>query len=336
LILKSLSRGVKANAVVYIEGDALYADDIQRAIKTKLLTAMTPEGKIEVKEKIVDKTNEAVIINKTDRVVIVGNFPIRPNGSAIKDLNKLDKNALRQCVEKNLIQIIVNVDEEIYDEPEIENEFAITVEEEQVETEAGIEILEESPTKTISPEEELAQLVGESDEEEKAVADGPDGAETAEDREDGSKCVVWDFRSQETKKPRVVPQTVQKMITEEEPDVDMVDALDEVNDVEEDAEVKALNDKIENMKKQLAQKKASKKKTSKKKESKVIKTKFSKESEKDIAQALDSMGNPLSNEMTHMVDVPNGTEVSFCDQEQAQKNIEKARKQGNSINLDLD
>ena len=92
------------------------------------------------------------------------------------------------------------------------------------------------------------------------------------------------------------------------------------------------------MKKQLAAKKASKKKASKKtpkkKDSEVIKTKFNRESEDDIAQALDSMGNPLSNEMTHMIDAANGAEVSFCDQEQAQKKIDLAKKQGNDIDLD--
>ena len=339
LILKSLGRAVSAGSTVYVEGNALYADDIQRAIKVGLLTPLTEEEKVEVKEKIIDKTNEAVIINKTDRVVIVGNFPIRPNGSAIKDLNKLDMNALRKSVENGLVQVITDVDEGVFDDateeevietPPVEETKPVEVDE----LSDGIDILEDTPTE-LSPEDELAQLIKEAEGiVEDKVEPAPEPEEMSEEREDGSKCVVWDFRAQETKKPKVVPKTIQKMITEEEDDVDMVDALDEVN--EEDEEIQSITDKIEKMKKQLAQKKASKKKAPKKKDSKVIKTKFNKESEEDIAQALDSMGNPLSDDMTHMIDAANGTEISFCDQEQAQQKIDLAKKQGNSIDLDLD
>ena len=334
LILKSLGRAVSTGTTVYVEGDSLYANDIQMAIKAGLLTPSTPEEKIEVREKIINKTNEAVIVNKTDRVVIIGNFPIRPNGSAIKDLSKLDMNVLRKCIENGLIQVITDVDEEMSNDkfPTTNKVKTEKIEQaEQIELESGIEILEETDASAPqSPEDELAQLIEESD------RGGYDGEEVSEDREDGSKCVVWDFRKQENKKPKVVPKTVQKMITEEEPDVKMIDALDEANDVEEDKEIKLINDKIESMKKKLAQKKAYKKKSSKKKDNKAVKTKFTRESEENIAPSLDSRGNPLVNDMTHMVDATNGDEISFCDQEQAQKNIENAKKQGNSINLDLD
>ncbi len=332
LILKTLNRACPPGIIVHVEGDGLYADDIQRAIKSGLLTPCSPEEKIEERERIIDKTNEAVIINKTDRVVIIGNFPIRPNGSAIKDLSKIDMNALRKSVKNGLIQVITDVDEGVFDEVK----EVTPQDEKEAEIETGIEILEESTPNRIRPEDELAQLIEESDEADKAEYE--DG-EMSEPREDGSKAFVWDAGSQSMKKPKIVPKTIQKMITEEEPDVDMVDALDEVNDTEEDEEIKSISDKIESMKKKLAQKqaskkkaskkkaskkkaskkkaskkKASKKKASKKKESKVIKMKFTKESEDDVAQAMDSMGNPLSNEMTHMIDDANGTGVSFCDQ----------------------
>lgn len=349
LILKSLGRAVSSGATVYIEGNTLYEDDIQRAIKTGLLVPLTAEAKIEVREKIINKSSEVVIINKTDRVVIIGNFPIRPNGSAIKDISQLDMNAIKNSVEKGLIQVITDVDDGLFDdqasiekkiEPIIETKHIepekgvsdeVCIKKAQTKLEIGIEILEETSSKSVEPEDELSQLIKEV---EQIESEEYQGEELSEDREDGSKSIVWDFREQKTKKPKIVPKTIQKMITEEKPDVDMVDALDEVNNVE-DEEIKIISDKIENMKKKLAQKKASKK-TSKKKESKSIKTKFTKESEDDIAQSLDSMGNPLSDDMPHMIDDANGNEISFCDSEQAQKNIDNARKQGNSINLDLD
>lgn len=331
LILKSLGRAVSSGTTVFVEGNTLYADDVQRAIKSGLLVSLTPEAEIEVRENIINKSSEVVIINKTDRVVIVGNFPIRPNGSAIKEIDSLDMNAIKKCVETGLIQVITEVDNDFFDKPASKKKSTVKkVEKEKTELETGIEILEETSGE-ISMEEELRQLVEESEATEKTTK--------TEDNDKESKAVVWDFRAQETKEPETVPKTSQQLLYDEneEEDIDMVDAIDEVNEVEEeDKEIQLISDKIESMKKQLAKKKASKKKTSKKKDPAFKKPKFTRESDEDIAQPLDSMGKPLTDDMTHMIDDANGKEISFCDQEQAQKNIENAKKQGNSINLDLD
>ena len=149
-------------------------------------------------------------------------------------------------------------------------------------------------------------------------------------RKDGSKAVVWDFRAQETKAPQVVPKAAQKIIDleQDDEDVDMVDALDEVNDVKED-ETEMINNKIESIQKKLAQKK-----TSKKKDIKVIKQKFSEDG--NVVQSLDSMGNPLKEDMSHMVDGGKDIDVSFVDQEQAQINIDEAKKRGSGFNRDID
>lgn len=331
LILKSLGRAVRAGATVHIEGDVLYADDVQRAIKSEFLENENPEEQIKIQQEIIDKTKEVVLINKTDRVVIVGNIPIRPNGSIIRDVTKLDMNAVQSAMDKDLIQVIVDVGEELFEETGSQQEYSKTPPA-KTELETGIDILEDSPS---SGAEELAAIIAEADAEEAGV-------------EEEVRAGVWDAKQQKMVKPQVVPKTGQKLLydEEEEEDVDMVDALDEVNEVDEDEEIRLINEKIERMKKTLAKKKSAKKKsakkkstkkkTAKKKDSKVIKTKFSKESEEDIVQAMDSMGNPLKNDMTHMVDDVTTGEISFCDQEHAQKSIDEAKKRDSGINIDLD
>lgn len=319
LILKSIGRPVAAGATVHVEGHALYADDIQRALKTGLLTPSNPEEQIKLQKEIINKTTEAVLINKSDRVVIIGGVSIRPNGSTIRDINELDINAVKQCIEKGLIQVIVDVDKDLFangikDKPSVAPK-------KQIELEEGIDILEENTDHT------------------KELVDFIDDIEQKEDKEEVSKAVVWDFRAQESKEAKVVPKTGQKLLYDEnddKDDVNMIDALDNANDVneDEDEEIKLINEKIENMKKLLAKKKSSKNKTSKKKETSSIKTKF--KTEGDVAQPLDSMGNLLKNDTTHMVEGFGSDEVSFVDQEQAQKSIDEAKKRDSGINIDLD
>lgn len=345
LILKSIGRPVSAGTTVYIEGNNLYAGDVQGAIKSGLLQPLRPEEAKEIKEQIIDRTAEAVIVNRTERVVLIDGVPIRPNGSAIRDLTKLDIGAIRQAVERGLIQIITDVDEGIFDDDAPEK---TTVTEEKT----GIDILEDSTdNQHLSPKQKLAKLI--QDIESPEVEDNPDDEEV-------SKAVVWDFRAQETKAPEVVPQAGQKLLYDEneESDIEMADAIDEAKsdikmiddaNVEEketsdDDEIQDITKKIANMQKKLAQKRASKKKnskkkTAKKKDSKPITLKTIKEPESDIAVPIDSMGNPLDDNNTHLIDEFNASEVSFVDKEQAAaKKMADAQKKGfgTTISLDLD
>ena len=154
LILKSIGRPVAAGATVHVEGHALYADDIQRALKTGLLTPSNPEEQIKIKEEIINKTTEVVLINKSDRVVIIGGVSIRPNGSTIRDINELDINAVKQCIEKGLIQVIVDVDEDLFTNgikeksKKTNKDKSSVAPKEQIELEKGIDILEENTDHT--------------------------------------------------------------------------------------------------------------------------------------------------------------------------------------------
>jgi len=346
LILKSIGRPMSAGTTVYVEGQKLYADDIQRAIKSGLLTPSNPEEKIKIKEQIINKTSEVVIINKTDRVVIIGNIPIRPNGSAIKDISQLDMNAIKKSIEKGLIQVIYDIDEELFEddvvkencktsEPtteskkDVEESTIDTTPSEEEEFEKDIEILEDPP----SLNDKSLDLANEWDE----IKESEEEEENGE-KEPESKAIVWNLRTQKPEKPKVVPKTGQKIVDLEQDydnDVDIIDALDQVNDIKEDDEVNLISNKIENIQKKIAQNKTSKK-SSKKKDTKVIKLKINEETETNIVQSLDSMGNPLKEDMTHMVNGFDNNEVSFVDQEQAQKNIDEAKKRDLSINIDLD
>ena len=324
LILKPIGRPVSAGASVYIEGASLYSDDVKRAIKSGLLLPDGPEETKKVKQNIMTKTTEAVIINKTDRVVIVGNCPIRPNGSIMKEISQLDMNSIRKSVENGLIQVITDVDEELFvnddgiisNSSQEENEII----EENNELEDGIDILEDSNKndtddviEEMSAEEELAKII--------------------EEAEDKTNAFVWDFRAQEKKKPQIVPKSGQKIIDfdkDNKDEIDMIDALDEVNE-EDNEDVDMISNKINNIKK-----KVSSKKESKKKDSKAVKPKIIKDADGPVVQALDSMGRPLTDDMSHMVGDFDSEEISFADKEQAQKRIEEARKRDSGINIDLD
>lgn len=331
LILKTLGRPVKSGTVVYVEGSNLYADDIKNALKSGLLINDGPDIKNEVKEDIMNKSADAVIINKTERVVIVGDIPIRPNGSAIRKIDTLDMGVLRKSIEAGLIQVITDVDEGLFedtDTSDIDKTIKkMDVDDEKIEEniEDSIYILEETSTPeqsevTLSPEEELAKIIED--------AESKDNQEQTEE----PNSFVWDFRTQEKKKPQIVPKPGQKIIDldKDEEDVEMVDALDEVNEIEED-KVDLITDKIDSIKK-----KVSKAKTTKKKDQSPVKLKINTEAEESVAPALDSMGRELENDMTHMVEGFDSEEISFADKEQAQKSIDMARKRDTGINIDLD
>ena len=325
LILKSIGRPVTAGTTVYVEGNNLYADDIKRAIKSGLL--ITDESGIEdeVKKDIMNKTSEVVIINKTDRVVIIGNIPIRPNSSAIREIDSLDMGVIRKSIETGLIQVITDVDNDLFAEKETKK--IVTNEVEKIKLEDGIDILEEKCASSekddsnLSPEKELAKII-------------EDAESKNDNEEDETHSFVWDFRTQEKKKPQVVPKPGQKIIdlNEDEEDVEMIDVLDKANDAENsETTVELISNKIEDIKKKISQKKSSKKK-----DIPSVKLKITTELEESDVLPLDSMGRPLKDDMSHMIDGFDKEEISFADQEQSQISMDKAKKNDSSINIDLD
>ena len=54
LILKTLGRAISAGTNVHIDGNDLYADDIQRAIKSEFLVNEDPDEQIQVREEIIE------------------------------------------------------------------------------------------------------------------------------------------------------------------------------------------------------------------------------------------------------------------------------------------
>jgi hypothetical protein len=309
LILKTLGRAVSAKSSVYVEGNDLYADDIQRAIKSKFLIPADPRQEIEVKENIINKTSEVIIINKTDRVVIVGNIPIRPNGSTIKDITEIDMNSIKQAIARNQIQVIVDVDEELFQEN--------------------------------SPIKKSVKIADKAKNIKIEKNDTEDGESEDKIVEDEVNSVVWDFRRQKIVDPEIVPKTNQIINAEPEKkdeDVDMIDALDEVNDIEANSTQNNkdnISKKIETIQKKVTKKTSKKKKvtkasTSKKKELNDTKEK----STEDIVPALDSMGRILKNDMNHMISEEKN-DISFVDKEQAKKKIDNTNKKKSGI-LDLD
>jgi len=335
LILKSIGRPVSSGAILYIEGHSLYADDIQRAIKSGLIESVNKEDKIEIQENIIDKTTEVVVINKTDRTVIVGNVSIRPNGSTIKDIADINLNAIKQAVKRGLIQVIRDVDEDMFEDVSPTEEIVEKVTDVS-EIEQGIDILEEK-----FPTDELADFIKEIE------------SEKIEEIEE-VKSVVWDAKQQKMVKPQTAPKTGQQLLydeeegdidtidTEETEEISMIDDLDAINEIDEVKDSKAdisdkIDDKIDNIKKKIKTKNKKKaKKASKKKVIGTIKPKTTEVLDSDIAVAMDSMGRPLKNDMSHMIEIGEPDEVSFADAEQAQEKIDIAKNRDSKINIDLD
>lgn len=207
LMLKSIGRPVVAGTTVHIDDHKLYASDTQRAIKAGLLVPTNPSEEKELKKEVLNKTAEAVIINKSDRVVIIGDISIRPKGSTIKEISKLDLNAIQNCLEKNLIQVIIDIDQELFLSKTNIKQDNFKIDDILVDSDSNLtseDILQnlddrfktKDDNSTLSPEEELSQLLGDS---EKKTSSG-----------------VWDFRTQTIKEAEVVPKSGQKMVDLEE------------------------------------------------------------------------------------------------------------------------
>ncbi len=298
-VLSSLQKALWAKMQISITGNDLYSSDIKAAVKRGILVPFI-EGEYDEME---DIHSEVVIINRTDRSLVLDDIVIKPGKSAIVSRDKAESGIIQGAESDGLISIIT-----------------------------------ESAVLGNKPEKKAKTKKKESKKKE-AV----EYVEPIEDHIEEQKPVakVWDFQKGETEDAVLVNKVsdIVEVETEEAEDVDMVD--DKKKSIKKKVTKKKVAKK-KAAKKKFTKKKASAKKSAKKK-GKSSKSKKVKEIKpvgeikepSDVVFPLDSRGNPLgekpSDVLESLIDEHTPDDISFADEEQKQE-----RKQKREISDDWD
>jgi len=281
-VLNTLQVPLRAGSTISIYGNDLYAPDVKIAIKRGVLV---PVGAEYDKEKA-KLSNNAMVVNRTDRVLVLGEIILRPWASLLINKNTVMDAVMQSAEENGFIHIIS--DEKSFESKKFKKET-----------------LKKKATKKTAKKKTAKKKVTKKKEE--VIPGG--------ERE--VKAKVWNFRDQESEEASVVPKTLEP-IHVDEPEVEDIDFIDEPLEVQEVASKKKAKKKASSKKKV---KKASKKKASKTTIKKGKATK--KKKVKALAVELDSKGRPIENAenaLDHLIDSLTGPEdVSFVDDEQAKE-----------------
>ena len=293
-VLSTLKKPLSAGMTVSITEKDMYALDVKSVVKKGILIPL--DNKYDKNKEAV--STEAMITNRTDKVLVLGQIVLRPWASLPISKKLIDSISIRAAVENEYIQIISDEDY-FYDD-----------------------------------EEEEIEEIEEIEEEEEEIVDKK--LPIGEDRK--VEPVIWDFKQKKTKKAEIIPKTPDIISVDEEKEEEHIEFIDEENPKKiakkKASKKKASKKKVS--KKKIAKKRVSKnskkKENSKKNKNKKKITKLEPVGEKklektimDAAIELDSRGNPLSKAsdvLQHMIDeIDSGKEVIFTDEEQAQERI---------------
>ena len=295
-VLNTLDRALSKGMTVSISGNKLYATDIKMAIAAGILV---PVGD-EYGEDKIGVSHDVVLVNKTSRVMVLGETVLNPNGSLLVSKDALGDTAIKAAIKNGLIGVISK------DAPKKKKATKKAVKK---------KITKKKVVKKVVEEEVF-------DEDEEQFVHGS---------ERQVKAKVWNFREQESEEAQIVPQTPD-MISVDEEEVEDIDFVDEPLEAQK---VKAKKKKVTKKAKKKAVKKAKKKKAVKKtikKKGKATKKRKVKalepvgdkripKTQMDAAIELDSRGRPLgkaSDTLNHLIDSIDTSEVAFVDDEQAQ------------------
>ena len=297
IVLQTLNQAFRANQKLAISETDLYAPDIKKAIKLKLLVPIDnklPEN--------FDKSTRAIISNKTDTVLILGKLRLNPKGKIFVNKSVIFSEMIEKAEANGYIEIIS--DEKVKEE--------ITTDEKK-------EIKEKQISELTENKDEVEAKVWnpKQQELEKAVAVPKTTADTSiiEETDKGEVVFIDEEKEEknnedETIQPRKIvikKKTTKKKITK-----------------------KNSKNKITRKKKGII---VTKKKINKIEPVGEIKQKAS---TMEAIIELDSRGHPIkktSDMLQHLIDeVDSGNEVGFADKEQS---IERAKNRGIDIDLDL-
>ena len=291
-VLTTLQRVLAAGQTVSICGNDLYAADVKAAIENGSL--------IPVGEKYIAKegSDTAILMNKTGKLLILGDISLRPGGGIPVNKEKIASSMPIQGAKRDGLVEIVSDD--------------------------GFEEPSPKPKKSAKKKkvEENVQIVEIKEETEEEPKMGGDKDVTP---------TVWDFKTKKLKEAEVVPKTPNPFINIDEEETKAEDA-EFIDDKSKTTKKKKKRKTKKKVKKKKAVKKTIKKKgkTSKKKKVKTIEPVGEVKPEKteaDVAIELDSRGNPVdkpSDTLQHLIDsLGEPEDVEFVDKEQAQERLRK-------------
>jgi len=298
-VLNTLDRALSKGMTVSISGNDLYASDIKMAINRGFLVSVGEE----YGEDQLAMSHDVVIVNKTDKVIVLGETVLNPKGSLLVSKDILKNVAIRSAEKNGLIEIISkDVPKKIIKKKVVKKKVA---------------------KKKVVKEKEVEEEV--FDEEKEQFIPGA---------ERQVKPKVWNFREQESEDAQIVP-TTPDMIQVDEPEVEEIEFVDESVEAQKVNTKKTIKKAKKKTTKKAKKKKAVKKsikkkgKAIKKKKVKVLEPVGNKKIPKnqmDAAMELDSRGRPLGNAsdtLNHLIDsLVETTDVSFVDDEQAQNRYE--------------
>jgi len=267
-----------------IAGNDLLADDVKGVIKKGILIPLDEDYDMDE----MDKDHDVIIINNTDRVLVLGTVSLRPNGSLPISKDEAIAPAILSAEKDDFITILSDEGHEDY-------------------------IQRKKSKKKIAKKKKTKKV--------KEVEYAP--PESGEDKE--PTAVTWNFKTKETEIAEKVPKSegFVEVDQEETEDVDFIDA-DKFATTKKKVAKKKIKKKI--TKKKATKKKTKKKvKKAKSKKVKTLEPVGEKKLPKTMADAaieLDSRGNPLSEKpgdiLRHMIDeIDAGDEIDMVDNEQA-------------------
>lgn len=305
-VLPTINKAIWANMTLSITGNDLRAHDIKEVVRRGILIPVDEDYDHDA----IEKDHDVIIVNNTDRVLVLGKTALRPNGSLPISKDEAKVIEIVRAAADGFITILS--DEE--DEPCVKKKKA----------------------KKKAVKKAAKKAVKKSKKKDVEVIETPDyvAPETGEDKE--PTATTWDFREKKAVEAIKVPKSEDftKVGEDEREDIDFIDGE------EEEIEVKKT------VKKKIAKKKATKKKAAKKKiaKKKVFVRKTKKKGTKgkskkvktltpvgekrlpktymDAAMELDSRGRPIGDKpgdtLRHLIDSINAPEdVGFVNDEQS-------------------
>jgi hypothetical protein len=306
-VLPTINKAIWANMTISITGNDLRAGDIKDVVRKGILIPVDEDYDRDA----IEKDHDVIIINNTDRVLVLGQTALRPNGSLpiSKDEAKIPE--IIAAAADGIITIISDEDEE---ESQVKKKAKKKV------TKKAKKKVTKKAKKKVAKKVELIEEIT------------PDYVvpESGEDKE--PTAVTWNPQTQELEEAIKIPKSEDfiKVGEDEREDVDFVDEEEEVEEVKKNKKSTKKKAKKKTTKKK-ATKKASVKKTKKKgnkTKSKNVKTltpvgeKRLPKTDMDAAIELDSRGRPIGDKpgdtLRHLIDSINAPEdVAFVDDEQS-------------------
>jgi uncharacterized protein YdbL (DUF1318 family) len=307
-VLPTINKAIWAKMTVSITGNDLRAGDIKDAVRKGILIPVDEDYDHDA----IEKDHDVIIINNTDRVLVLGQTALRPNGSLpiSKDDAKIPEIIAAEA--DGIVTILSDEDEETY----------VTIQKETKKKETKKKVVKKKAKKKVVAKKAKKKVVKKAEEQDYIAP------ETGEDKD--PVATTWDFRAKKSVKAIKIPKSEDfiKVGDDEREDVGFIDGEEE-----DEVKVKKTSKKTKKKatKKKTSKKKASVKKTNKKEtkgKSKKVNTlqpvgeKRLPKTAMDAIMELDSRGNPIGDKpgetLRHLIDsIDAPKDVGFVDNEQS-------------------